>query len=221
MDRLRRAPGSGDGRRYISWLLRLTGRLRASLDEAEHSYRLDMLDPMSANLVALARMATGQVAEAVPVYEELAARIPNMSFPISSLLRAHAFLRDWAAVDRLLAVAATRPLREFQDTIPIVRAKRDPTTENLDAYRSEFEAHVAITGGGDLARMVYAAHLGLVGEAYRAADSARLGPVGAIPTSWAPTAIAPRCCSRPACPSCATTHDSHGCARDSASWSSG
>jgi TolB-like protein len=179
LEQLRQAPGSGDGRRYISWLLRLTGRLRASLDEAERIYRLDMLDPMSANLVALARMATGHVAEAVPVFEDLVARIPNMSFPISSLLRAHAFLQDWAAVDRLLALAATRPLREFQDTIPFVRTKRDPAPENLDAYRSEFEAHVAITGGVDVARLVYAAHLGLVDEAFRAAEGARLGPVGA------------------------------------------
>ena len=177
--RLRQAPGSGDGRRYISWLLRLTGRLRASLEEAERIYRLDMLDPMSANLVALARMATGQVAEAVPVYEDLVARIPDMSFPISSLLRAHAFLQDWAAVDRLLALAATRPLREFQDTIPFVRAKRDPTPEHIDAWRSEFAAHVMITGGVDVARLVYAAHLGLVDEAYRAAEGARLGPAGA------------------------------------------
>jgi TolB-like protein len=179
LERLRQAPGSGDGRRYISWLLRLTGRLRASLDEAERVYRLDMLDPMSANLVALARMATGHVAQAVPVYEELVARIPNMSFPISSLLRAQAFLGDWSAVDRLLALAATRPLREFQDTIPFVRAKRDPSPDNLAAYRSEFQAHVAITGGVDVARLVYAAHLGLGDEAYRAADGARLGPAGA------------------------------------------
>jgi len=179
LERLRHAPGSGDGRRYISWLLRLTGRLRASLDEAERVYRLDMLDPMSANLVALARMATGQVAEAVPVYEDLVARIPDMSFPISSLLRAHAFLQDWAAVDRLLALAATRPLREFQDTIPFVRAKRDPTPEHIGAWRSEFEAHVMITGGVDVARLVYAAHLGLVDEAFRAAERARLGPAGA------------------------------------------
>ena len=186
LERLRRAPGSAEGRRYISWLLRLTGRLRASLEEAEAIYRLDMLDPMSANLVALARMATGQVAQAVPVYEDLVARMPNMSFPISSLLRAHAFLQDWPAVDRLLALAATRPLREFQDTIPFVRAKRDPSTDNLAAYRAEFEAHVAITGGVDVARLVYAAHLGLVDEAYRAADGARLGPAGASTDTMGP-----------------------------------
>lgn len=179
LERLRQAPGSGDGRRYISWLLRLTGRLAASLDEAERLYRLDVLDPMSANLVALARMATGRVAEAVPVYEDLVARIPAMSFPISSLLRAHASLGDWASVDRLLELASTRPLREFQDTIPFVRAKRDPSPENLAAYRSAFEAHVAITGGVDVARLVYAAHLGMADEAYRAADGARLGPAGA------------------------------------------
>jgi tetratricopeptide (TPR) repeat protein len=178
LERLQQAPGSGDGRRYIGWFLRHTGRLRESLEETERAYRLDTLDPMTCNLVALARMASGQVAQAVPVYEELVARIPEMSFPISSLLRAHAFQHDWAAVDRLLALAAKRPLREFQDTIPFVRAKRDPTPEHIGAWRAAFEAHVAKTGGVDVARLVYAAHLGLVDEAYRAADGARLGPSG-------------------------------------------
>jgi len=178
LERLQQAPGSGDGRRYIGWFLRLTGRLRESLEETERTYRLDALDPMSANLVALARMASGRVAEAVPVYEDLVARIPEMSFPISSLLRAHAFQQDWAAVDRLLALAAKRPLREFQDTIPFVRAKRDPTPEHIGAWRNMFQEHVAKTGGVDVARLVYAAHLGLVDDAYRAADSARLGPAG-------------------------------------------
>jgi TolB-like protein len=178
LERLQRAPGAGDGRRYIGWFLRHTGRLRESLEETERSYRLDALDPMTANLVALARMASGHVAEAVPVYEDLVARIPEMSFPISSLLRAQAFLQDWDSVDRLLALAAKRPLREFQDTIPFVCAKRDPTPAHIGAWRSEFEAHVAKTGGVDVARLVYAAHLGLVDEAYRAADSARLGPAG-------------------------------------------
>ena len=80
---------------------------------------------------------------------------------------------------RRSGLAAKRGLGEFQDTIPFVRAKRDPSPENLAAYRSEFEAHVAITGGVDAARLVYAAHLGLVDEAYRAAERARLGPAGA------------------------------------------
>ena len=178
LDRLRRAPGAGEGRRYISWLMRHTGRVRASLDEAERSWRLDPLDAMSANMLALARMAAGRVAEAVPVYEELVARLPGMSFPISSLLRAHAFLHDREAVQRLLALAATRPLREFQDTIPFVRAKLDPTPEHIGAWRREFESQVAASGGVDVARLVYAAHLGLVDEAYRAAEGARLGPAG-------------------------------------------
>ena len=69
-------------------------------------------------------------------------------------------------------------LREFQDTIPFVRAKLDPTHEHIDAWRSEFESQVASSGGVDVARLVYAAHLGLVDEAYRAAEGARLGPAG-------------------------------------------
>ena len=178
LERMRRAPGSGDGRRYVGWYLRTMGRVRESLEETERAYRLDALDPMSANLVALARMAAGRVAEAVPVYEDLVARVPDMSFPVSSLLRAYAFQEDWAAVDRLLELAAKRQLREFQDGLPFIRAKRDPTPENIGAWRSALEAHVDKTGCVDVSRLVYAAHLGLVEEAYRAAETARLGPAG-------------------------------------------
>jgi TolB-like protein len=178
LERIRKAPGSGSGHFYAGWYLRTMGRLRESLEETEHAYRLDTLDPMSANALALARMAAGRVAEAVPVYEELVARVPDMSFPVSSLLRCYAFQEDWAAVDRLLELAAQRQLREFQAGLPFIRAKRDPTPENVGGIRSALETHVEKTGCVDVSRLVYAAHLGLVEEAYRAADGARLGPVG-------------------------------------------
>jgi adenylate cyclase len=178
LDALRLAAGSGESRRYIGWFLRHTGRIRDALAETELAFHLDALDTMSINLLALARMAAGQIAEAIPLYEDLVARIPQMSFPISSLLRAHAFREDWDAVDRLLALAATRPLREFQDTVPFVRAKRSP--EHIDAWRGAFEAHISKTGRVDLARLVYAAHLGLVEDAYRATRVVRLGPAGGV-----------------------------------------
>lgn len=178
LERLRQAPGSGDGRRYIGYMLRTMGRVREGLDETERAYRLDALDPGFANQLALARMAAGRVAEAVPVYEDLVARVPDMSFPVSSLLRAYAFQQDWAAADRLLELAAKRQLREFQDGLPFIRAKRYPTTENIGSWRRALEAHVAETGRVDVSRLVYAAHLGLVDEAYRAAETAGLGPAG-------------------------------------------
>jgi TolB-like protein/class 3 adenylate cyclase len=178
LERLQRTPGSGDGRRYIGWYLRTMGRIRESVEETECAYRLDTLDPMSANLVALARMAAGRVAEAVPVYEDLVERVPGMSFPVSSLLRAYAFRQDWAAVDRLLELAAKRQLREFQDGLPFIRAKRDPSPENVGEWWRTVEAHVGKTGCVDVSRLVYSAHLGLVEDAYRVAETARLGPAG-------------------------------------------
>ena len=178
LERLRRAPGSGDGRRYIGWFMRHFGWMREGLEATEQAYKLDALDPMSANLLALARMAAGRVAEAVPVFEELVERMPNMSFPVSSLLRAYAFQQDWAAVDRLLALAEKRQLREFQDGLAFIRAKRDPSPEHLGAWRDTLDAHVRKTGWVDVSRLVYAAHLGLVDEAYGVADMARLGPNG-------------------------------------------
>ena len=83
----RQAPRAGDARRYLGWCLRNLGHLRESLDETEAAYRLDGPDPISANLLSLARMASGRVADAIPIFEELVERMPTMSFPMSSLLR--------------------------------------------------------------------------------------------------------------------------------------
>jgi TolB-like protein len=179
MDRLREAlsrVGAESG--YVGWYLRTTGRVRESLVETERAYRLDVLDPMMANFVALARMAAGRVAEAVPVFEDLMARIPDMSFPFSSLLRAKALLEDWPGVDRLLALTATRPLREFEEGLMFIRTKRDPTPENIARMRSALAEQVQQTGCVDVARLVYAAHVGLVDEAYRTAETAHIGPQG-------------------------------------------
>jgi TolB-like protein len=178
LERMRRAPGSGDGRRYIGWYLRTMGRVREALEEDEHAYRLDALNPMSANLVALARMAAGRIAEAIPIYEDLIARAPDMSFPISSLLRAYAFQQDWSAVDRLLELAEKREMREFEEGLAFIRAKRDPTSVTIGAWLHDFAAHINKIGGVDVSRLVYAAHLGLVEEAYQAAETAHLGPAG-------------------------------------------
>jgi len=162
--------------------------VRESVAEAERAYRLDVLNPMAANLVALARMAAGRPGEAVPIFEDLMVRVPDMSFPVANLLRAKAFVGDWTAVDRLLDRTAEAPLREFQDGLAFIRAKRDPTPENVGGIRAALEAHVGETGSVDAARLVYAAHLGLVDEAYAAVAKARLGPRGAADDIMGPDA---------------------------------
>jgi hypothetical protein len=78
----------------------------------------------------------------------------------------------------LLDPTARHPLREFQDGLAFIRTKRDPTPENIGAIRDALAAHVTKTGCVDLSRLVYAAHLGLVDEAYRSAEAACLGPRG-------------------------------------------
>ena len=82
------------------------------------------------------------------------------------------------AVDRLLALAEKRDLREFEDGVRFIRAKRDLTPENVGAWWRTIEARIAKTGWVDVSRVVYAAHLGLADEAYEAAENARLGPKG-------------------------------------------
>jgi TolB-like protein/tetratricopeptide (TPR) repeat protein len=179
VERLRSAPPLSNVQMFVGWYFRNVGWVRESLEATERAFGLDALNPMSANLVALARMAAGRVADAVPVFEDLIVRVPDMSFPVANLLRAKAFLGDWAAVDRLLDPAAKVPLREFQDGVAFIRAKRDPTPENIGGIRDELEAHLQRTGSVDVARLVYAAHLGLVDDAYRTVATARLGPRGA------------------------------------------
>jgi TolB-like protein len=178
IERMHLVPGSSDAQMYIGWHSRAIGRVRDGAEETARAYRLDALNPLLANLGALATMATGRVAEAVPVLENLMARVPDMSFPVANLMRAYAFLNDWAAVDRLLDPSAKRPLREFQDGLAFIRTKRHPTPENVGGMRSALEAHYKKTGCVDVSRLVYAAHLGLAEEAYRTAETACLGPRG-------------------------------------------
>ena len=96
----------------------------------------------------------------------------------TNLLRAKALLEDWAGVDKLLELSKERPLREFEDGLSFIRAKRDGSPESIDKWLKEFETRVEETGCADVARLVYAAHLGLVDEAYAAVERASPGPDG-------------------------------------------
>jgi TolB-like protein len=191
VERIRRAPGVGVAQTYTGWYSRNLGWVRESLQETERGYRLDVQNPMTANAVALARMAAGRVEEAVPVFEDLMARVPDMSFPVANLMRAKAFLGDWAAVDRLLDPAAGLPLREFREGVAFILAKRDPRPENVGGIRTALEEHVRKTGSVDVSRLVYAAHLGLVDEAYRAAEGTCLAPRGTAEDIMGPDGYRP------------------------------
>lgn len=180
MERVSRAPGRGEGKIYISYYARTIGRVRDFAEMTEETFASDPLNPMLMMMTATARMANGQATEAIALLQDLRVRVPGMVYPVASLLRAFAQLNDWTAVDRLLALAANMAGREFEDGLNFVRAKRNPTAENIGAIRGALEAHVAKTGSVDVTRLVYAAHLGLVDDVYRIAESAHLGPRGAV-----------------------------------------
>ncbi|MGB5325303.1 MAG: hypothetical protein WBN40_07775, partial [Pseudomonadales bacterium] len=146
---VRESPGNDDARRYIGWFLRLFGLVEDALVETGRVYRLDTLNPMTANLLALANMAAGRSAEAIPVFRDLVERLPDMSFPVASLLRAYAFEQDWTSLDKLLALAESRQLREHSDTLPFIRAKREPTAANVDAYLADVRAYLDKAGSID------------------------------------------------------------------------
>lgn len=191
LERLRALPRSGDGYRYVGWMLRHLGFVNEALKESEAAWLLDPLDPMSANLVALARMAAGEVDRAIPVFEDLVRRVPDMSFALSSLLRALAFKGDWDGVDRLLALANERQLREFEEGLHFIRAKRQGTGDIVDAWTTRVRDRVTRTGTIDLSAMVYTAHLGRVDEAYALIEAYRLGPTGGSEDILGPDAYRP------------------------------
>jgi len=178
MERVRQTPGRGEGKIYVGWHARTIGRTRECAEITEEVYPSDPLNPMVVMITSTARMAAGHVAEAIPLLQKLIARSPQMTFPVATLLRAFALLSDWPSVDRLLETAANLAGRDFVDGLNFVRAKRHPTAESIGAIRDALEAQVAKTGSVDVTRLVYAAHLGLVEDAFRLAESAHLGPKG-------------------------------------------
>jgi TolB-like protein len=178
MERVRQSARAGEMRMYAGWHLRSLGRVRESVTEIERGFALDPMNSMVANMMALARMAVGRVAEAIPILQDLMARVPDSSFPVANLMRAYALLGDWTAVDRLLDPKANRPLRELADGLTFIAAKRDPAPANLDAMRSKLAGAVSRTTCIDLSDLVYAAHLGLVEEAWAAVEAGRFGPLG-------------------------------------------
>jgi hypothetical protein len=58
------------------------------------------------------------------------------------------------------------------------QGKALPAYQALGAWRDALREHARTTGCVDVARLVYAAHLGLVDEAYQVAETAHLGAAG-------------------------------------------
>lgn len=178
IERLRAAGAYGEGQMFVGWHARAVGRLRESAVETERMFQLDALNANVANITALARMASGDIEAAVPLWRDLLIRTPDMSYPVANLMRAYAFQGDWGAVDALLDPAAKRPLRQFEDGLSFIAAKRQGTSEAAAAYMARVESEFAQTGATEISRLVYAAHLGRVDDVYDLIARAPLGPRG-------------------------------------------
>jgi TolB-like protein len=178
VERIRQAPGVGDGQIYVGVVLpehragpREFGRdgTCLSIGRAESDVGESGRSREDGRRTSCGGRARFRGPHGASARDEL---------PVANVMRAKAFLEDWAAVDRLLDPSAKVPLREFQDGVAFIQAKRNPTPENIGGILSALEAHFKKTGSVDVSRLVYAAHLGLVDEAYRTAETARLGPLG-------------------------------------------
>ncbi len=186
IERLRAAGVHGEGQMFIGWHARAIGRVRESAVETERMFQLDALNANVVNITALARMASGDIEAAVPLWRDLLIRAPDMSYPVANLMRAYSFQGDWGAVDALLDPAAKRPLRQFEDGLSFINAKREGTAEAAAAYMARVESEFAQTGATEISRLVYAAHLGRVDDVYDLIARASLGPRGAATDAIGP-----------------------------------
>ena len=191
---------------YLGWYSRNIGQVRDSLQETERAYRLDVLNPMSANLLGLARMAAGERCGGRsclrgPHYARARDEFPGCephAGESSSLVTGRRSTDYWILLRRY-------PLREFQDGVAFIQAKRNPTPENIGGIRNALEAHRE----KDRLRRRLAARVCRASGPHRRSvpnggDRAASVPWEQRTTSWALTATARRSCSMPACPNCAT-----------------
>ena len=215
LDALRR-PRFGRRPSLIGWFLRHTGRIREALEETEALFRLDALDSMSSTSRARAHVRRPR-AEAIPLFEDLVTRIPQMTFPISNLLRAHAFGQTGSRRPPA-RTGGHAPAARVPRHVPFVRAKRNPA--HLDAWRGP-STRTLQDGRVDIARLVYAAHLGLVDDAYRATELVRLGPRGRVEDIMGPDGYRTAIMFQADMPELRNDLASRASACGLASWSSG
>ena len=213
LTRLRRAPGSGDGRRYVGWYLRTMGLVRESLAEAERAYRLDALDPMSANLVALG--ANGRGANAGSDRRLRRARRARSRDELSGVepVASASIAAELAGGRRAAGARGERQLREFQDGLPFIHAKRDPTRRGsrhgAERCTRMSRKRAASTYRGSCIRRTWGWSTTRT-RLRRLRASVR--PAAAT-TSWGRTGIARRCCFSTECRNFATTRALRACVR--------
>ena len=176
VDQIQRAPGLSEPKLLVGIHFVCTGRAREAFTYNERLYRNDPLNLFLAHRFAVSKMTCGHYDEAVSIFEEILAREPDLQLAATTLVRAHAFNEDWAAVDKLID-SARQPLPWF-DSAEFVRTKRDPSPANIAAWQQALVTQFERTGCVDASQLAQAAHLGLVEQAYTMAETARFGPPG-------------------------------------------
>ena len=177
VERIRRAPGVGGGQIFVGWYFRNIGLVRESLEETERAYRLDVLNPMSANLVALARMAAGRVAEAVPGLRGPHGASARDELPGCEPAAGEGLPRGLGGGRSVVGPRGEISVARVPGRYGVHPGQARPLRRRISrGIHSALETRFEKTGSVDVSRLVYAAHLGLVDEAYRTTETARLGP---------------------------------------------
>jgi TolB-like protein len=172
---LQQSPGFNETKLAVGFHLVCIGSAKAAAEYNQRLFDNDPLNLILAHRFASSKMTLGHYGEAIAILEDILTREPGLELAVTTIVRAHAFNEDWGAVDKLMD--AGRPLPWF-DSAEFVRTQRHPTVVKIDAWRRSLRDHFERTGCTDAARLVQAAHLGLVEEAYDVAETARFGPPG-------------------------------------------
>jgi hypothetical protein len=220
--RIGRAPGLGAGGIYVGWHSRAIGRLRESAEATERAFLLDALNPMSANWSRSREWRRDALRKPCRFFEDLMARMPDMSFPVANLLRAQAFLRGLGGGRPIAgSCGATPPCASFRtvwrSSGPSATPRRRTSAPSETRSQRIAPGQDAWTSRGSCTQRTSVFSRKPTGRP-RPPASVRVAPKT---TSRVRTATAPGCCSTLECPNCATIRASCPCVRASASSNSG
>lgn len=158
-------PNDAETLRQISEFAFSVGRFREAFNYVERVWRLDPLNPLTAQNYANLLNEQGWHAESVATYALLRERWPHISWFHSEPVLIAAFAGDWRLVDELLAEkGADRP--EMALARGAAHALRNPDADTRRAALAYAEADFTRLGRVDISTLIFIYALGLHDETF-------------------------------------------------------
>ena len=177
MARIGRAPGLGAGGIYVGWHSRAIGQLRESAEATERAFLLDALTRCPRIWSRSREWRRGALRKPCR-FSRTSWRACRHELPGCEPAARASLPRGLGGGGPIAGSCGATPPARVSGRPGVHPDQTLPTPENIGAIRDALAAHRTRTGCVDVSRLVYAAHLGLVEEAHRTAETSCLGPRG-------------------------------------------